>query len=250
MKKIVPFLTALFVCSMLTAQVVVTFQVDVTNYIAGGATIDPTGMRIAGNFSGRQGTAAGSPMPDWSPSVPSCGMTAQANNVYQSVVTFPNNVIGQQLQYIFVNGNFGAQEGISANNDFVSEGCGMIATVQGTPFTVRTLNIPQMATTKLFCFDSCYSCAGSGVGINEINVSDLNVSPNPSADNVTFSFATNASQVEIALYDLMGKKVSSRAFETTALNVVDFSLAQLQPGTYVYQVVAEGQTTTGRIIKQ
>jgi hypothetical protein len=250
MKKIVPFLTALFVCSMLTAQVAVTFQVDVTNYIAGGNTIDASGMRIAGNFSGRQGTAAGSPMPDWSPSVPSCSMTAQANNVWQCVVTFPNNVIGQQLQYIFVNGNFGAQEGLSPNNEFVSEGCGMIASVQGAPFTVRTLNIPQIATTKLFCFDSCYSCAGSGVGINEINVSDLNVSPNPSADNVTFSFATNASQVEIALYDLMGKKVSSRAFETTALNVVDFSLAHLQAGTYVYKVTAAGNVVTGKLLKK
>ena len=250
MNKIVPFLTALFICSMLTAQVAVTFQVDVTNYIASGIAIDASGMRIAGNFSSRQGTSGGAPMADWSPTVASCGMTAQANNVWQSVVTFPNSVIGQQLQYIFVNGNFGAQEGISANNEFVSEGCGMITTVQGTPFTVRTLNIPQTATTKLFCFDSCYSCAGSGVGINEINVSDVNVSPNPSADNVTFSFATNAPQVEIVLFDLMGKKVSSKAYATTAFNVVDFSLAQLQAGTYVYQVLAEGQTTTGRIIKQ
>ena len=47
MKKVFTLISALFLGFAVTAQTVVTFQVDVTNYVAGGATIDPTGMRVS-----------------------------------------------------------------------------------------------------------------------------------------------------------------------------------------------------------
>jgi hypothetical protein len=250
MKKVITLIPVFLIAAFASAQVAVTFQVDVTNYIAGGATIDGSGMRVAGNFSARQGTVGGSPMPDWSPTTSACAMTAQANNIWQTVVNFPNNSVGQQLQYIFVNGNFGQQEGLSANNQFVSEGCGMLATVLGSPVTIRTLLIPQMATTKLFCFDSCYSCAGSGVGLNESAIANLTVAPNPSNDVVTFSFGTLSNAAEITLFDLSGKVVASRKVNTTAFNVIDFSIANLTSGSYMYQIEAEGSVVAGKLMKK
>ena len=67
MKKMFTLLSALFIGAMATAQVTVTFQVDVTNYVAGGATLDATGIRVGGNFSAMGGQANGGPMADWSP---------------------------------------------------------------------------------------------------------------------------------------------------------------------------------------
>ena len=38
------------------AQVTITFKVDVTNYLAGGATVGANGFRVGGNFADQAGT--------------------------------------------------------------------------------------------------------------------------------------------------------------------------------------------------
>lgn len=242
MKKVFTLISALFLGFAVTAQTVVTFQVDVTNYIAGGATIDPTGMRVAGNFSARQGTVGGSPMADWSPTVATSAMTALANNVWQIAVTFPAANAGDTLLYKFVNGNWGMNEGVPA-----LAGCGL---GDGFGGFNRVLVIPDANQTKAYCYDSCYSCTGSGVGLMENAIADLMVSPNPSSDMVTFSFGTSANAAVITLFDLSGKVVASRKVNTTALNVVDFSIANLSSGSYMYQVEANGSVVTGKLMKK
>lgn len=242
MKKVFTLISALFIGLAAMAQSTVTFQVDVTNYIAGGATIDGTGMRIAGNFSARQGTVGGSPMADWSPTVATSAMTALANNMWEIVVDFPAATVGDTLLYKFVNGNWGMNEGVPA-----LEACGL---GDGFGGFNRVLVIPAANQTKSYCYDSCYSCAGSGVGLNESAIANLSVSPNPSSDMVTFSFGTSANAAVITLFDLSGKVVASRNVNTTALNVVEFSIANLSSGSYMYQVEANGSVVTGKLMKK
>jgi hypothetical protein len=112
------------------------------------------------------------------------------------------------------------------------------------------LVIPAANQTKSYCYDSCYSCAGSGVGLNESAIANVSVSPNPSNDVVTFSFGTSSNAAVITLFDLSGKVVASRKVNTTALNVIDFSIANLTSGSYMYQIEANGSVVTGKLMKK
>jgi hypothetical protein len=241
MKKMFTLLSALFIGAMATAQVTVTFQVDVTNYVAGGATLDATGMRVAGNFSGRQGTVGGTAMADWSPTVATSAMTDNGNGIWEIVVDFPAAVIGDTLQYKFVNGNWGMNEGNPA-----LENCGI---GDGFGGFNRVLAIPSTNQIKLYCYDSCYSCTGSGVGLNQNAITSLEVAPNPSMDVVTFKFNSNANTAEIVLFDLSGKVVATKSVVTGAENSVEISTANLMAGSYLYQVKAAGNVVTGKLMK-
>lgn len=242
MKKMFTLLSALFIGAMATAQVTVTFQVDVTNYVAGGATLDATGMRVAGNFSGRQGTVGGTAMADWSPTVATSAMTDNGNGIWEIVVDFPAAVVGDTLLYKFVNGNWGMNEGNPAlENCGVGDGFGAFN---------RALAIPASNQIKLYCYDSCYSCAGSGVGLNQNVITSLEVAPNPSMDVVTFKFNSNANTAEIVLFDLSGKVVATKSVVTGAENSVEISTANLMAGSYLYQVKAAGNVVTGKLMKK
>jgi hypothetical protein len=54
----------------------------------------------------------------------------------------------------------------------------------------------------------------------------------------------------ITLFDLSGKVVASRKVNTTALNVIDFSIANLTSGSYMYQIEANGSVVTGKLMKK
>jgi Secretion system C-terminal sorting domain len=244
MKKMFTLLSALFIGAMATAQVTVTFQVDVTNYVAGGATLDATGMRVAGNFSGRQGTVGGTAMADWSPTALTSEMTDLGNNIWEIAVDFPAAVFGDTLLYKFVNGNWGIN---SNEGNAALENCGVEDGFEGFN---RVLAIPSTNQIKLYCYDSCYSCTGSGVGLNQNAITSLEVAPNPSMDVVTFKFNSNANTAEIVLFDLSGKVVATKSVVTGAENSIEISTANLMAGSYLYQVNAAGNVVTGKLMKK
>ena len=244
MKKMFTLLSALFIGAMATAQVTVTFQVDVTNYVAGGAILDATGMRVAGNFSTRQGTVAGAAMADWSPTFATSAMTDNGNGIWEVVVDFPTAVVGDTLLYKFVNGNWGM--GMNEGNPALAN-CGV---GDGFGGFNRALAIPASNQTKLYCYDSCYSCSGSGVGLNQNVITSLEVSPNPSIELVTFKFNSIANAAEIVLFDLSGKVVASKSVATGAQNSIEISTANLMAGSYLYQVKSAGSIVTGILMKK
>jgi hypothetical protein len=250
MKKTFTLLSALFLGWSISAQVAVTFQVDVSSYVSGGNTIDPSGIRFAGNFSARQATAGGTPMADWSPTVANSALTSIGNNIWQGVVTFPNNMIGQELNFIYVNGNFGMQEGTDPMSTIISSNCGETATILGTPLTVRSFIIPQTATTFRKCWDKCtYACNGSAAGVENQTISALTISPNPMNDVAVFSFTSNVEHVTVSILDLTGKVVAAKDVAAQMENNVEIATGHLLAGAYIYQVNAGGMMYSGMVVK-
>ena len=245
MKKMFTLLSALFIGAMATAQVTVTFQVDVTNYLASGVALDPTGIRVGGNFSSNGGQANGGPMADWSPTTATSAMTDMGNNVWQIVVDFPATAVDQTLLYKFINGNWGMNEGTDPANTIVAGGCGVD---DGSGNINRTMVIPGAATTVTYCWDACAASCSANLIDNAI--SNLVVSPNPANDVVTFNFNANATTAEIVLFDLSGKVVATKSVVTGSENAVEISTSNLMAGSYLYQVKAAGNVVTGKLMKK
>ena len=245
MKKMFTLLSALFIGAVATAQVTITFQVDVTNYLASGVTLDPTGIRVGGNFSTNGGQANGGPMADWSPTTATSAMTDMGNNVWQIVVDFPATAVDQTLLYKFINGNWGMNEGTDPANTIVAGGCGVD---DGSGNINRTMVIPGAATTVTYCWDACAASCSANLIDNAI--SNLVVSPNPANDLVTFNFNANATTAEIVLFDLSGKVVATKSVATGSENAVEISTSNLMAGSYLYQVKAAGNVVTGKLMKK
>ena len=245
MKKMFTLLSALFIGAVATAQVTVTFQVDVTNYLASGVALDPTGIRVGGNFSTNGGQANGGPMADWSPTTATSAMTDMGNNVWQIVVDFPATAVDQTLLYKFINGNWGMNEGTDPANTIVAGGCGVD---DGSGNINRTMVIPGAATTVTYCWDAC--AASCSANLNDNAISNLVVAPNPANDLVTFNFNANTSTAEILIFDLSGKVVATKSVVTGSENAVEISTSNLMAGSYLYQVKAAGNVVTGKLMKK
>lgn len=237
MKKIT---TVLFACASFFSfsQVNVTYQVDVTNYLASGASIAPNGLRVGGNF-----TTQGASVADWSPSDPSSAMTDLGGNLWSITVQYPAASIGNTQQYKFVNGDWGMNEGTDPGTTIAIDGCG---TDDGSGNINRTLIIPTSDLTVTFCWDSCSLCTATS-SLEENVFSALSVTPNPAVDVVTFDFGDAIGDVAIRIYDLSGKLVS--ATEATSVSS-DVNIAELHSGSYIYTVTtASGVSTSGKIVK-
>lgn len=246
MKRTFTLCAALFIGAVAMAQSTITFKVDITNYILDGATIDPTGIRIAGNFSTNGGTVTTGAMADWSPTTPTSGMTDLGNNIWSIDVTFPSTAVDETLLYKFVNGNWGMNEGTDAANTIASGGCG---TSDGaTPPNInRTLDIPAAATTLTYCWDNCTATCAAGLVENAI--SNVVVSPNPTTDVATVKFdLNNASDAIFTLFDLTGKVVMTKTVAAGVSNEIE--VASINAGTYFYNVKSGDNVATGKLIKR
>jgi hypothetical protein len=246
MKRTFTLCAALFIGAVAMAQSTVTFKVDITNYLAGGATLDPTGIRVAGTFSTNGGTVTAGAMADWSPTVATSALTDLGNNIWSIDVTFPSTAVDETLQYKFVNGNWGANEGTDPTNTIASGGCG--TTDGATPPNInRTLVIPAAATTLTYCWDQCTALCATGLDENAI--SNVVVSPNPTSDVATVKFdLNNASDAIFTLFDLTGKVVMTKTVTAGVSNAIE--VASINAGTYFYNVKAGDNVATGKLIKR
>ena len=122
MKKLLTLLFAAALSSVALAQTSVTFtvMVDVTDYVAGGATIAANGLRVGGTFGALGATSNGRTMADWNPTDSGSAMTNMGNNVWSKTITFPATAVGQNLLFKFVNGNWGTNEGTADTSLAVS----------------------------------------------------------------------------------------------------------------------------------
>jgi hypothetical protein len=237
MKKLITLLSMVVFGFAANSQVTVTYQVDITGYLAAGNTLSPNGIRVGGNFADNGATNA-----NWSPADASNAMTDQGNNIWSIDITYPTANVGGTQLYKFVNGDWGTNEGTDPANTIASGGCGID---DGGGNINRTLTIPSAATTVCFTWDACTSCAAS---LSENAISNVVVAPNPVNDVATFTFNTNGvNEVVVSIFDLAGKKVAGT---TATTNTVEINTAGLNAGSYIYQIQAGENTATGKLIKK
>ena len=228
MKKIFTILS-LALSTAAFSQVTVTYQVDITEYIAGGAELNANGIRVGGNF-----TTVGASIPDWTPSDAACAMTDLGNGLWSIAVTYPATSVGTTQLYKFVNGDWGTNEGV-ATSLIAEDGCG---TDDGGGNINRTLVIPSAAATYTFCWDKCAACISSIDEVNKVNVVAF---PNPATDVVNFQI--DATDYVITLTDLAGKMVATSTTST-------IEMSGLSSGAYLYKVVTNNGTATGKVTKK
>ncbi len=244
MKKTVTLFASMFIGVLAFAQMSVTYRVDISDYVAGGATVDPTGMRLAGNFSTTIGSAGGTPMAEWSPTIGNAAMTDMGGNIWSLVVNYPASSVGVMQQFLFINGNWGANEGLDPLNTIVSAGCG---NVNASGQLTRTLELPSVSSTMTYCWNNCTAVCGAG--LSEMAVANVLVSPNPTSDIVNVKFdLKSASDATFTLVDLTGKVLMTKEVTSGISNAID--VAAITAGSYIYTISAGDNLVTGKLIKK
>ncbi len=80
-------------------------------------------------------------------------------------------------------------------------------------------------------------------GIDELNVSDIYISPNPTRDNVTVTMSSASASIEII--DAQGKLLRA----TQVVNGDKIDLSTYETGMYIFKITTENGTTIHRISK-
>ena len=225
------------------AQVSITHRVDVTDYLAGGATLDPTGIRIAGNFADAGATTGGVSLVNWSPTDAGSAMTdADGDNIWEITIDYPTS--GDTVYYKFVNGDWGADESVT---DTVCGGGGGFG-------SDRIFAIPSTSTGYTYCWASCTQCDGNPSSTNNINTSsNFSISPNPANENTTFNLTlTTNGLVNINIFDITGKFIDNvnNDFLSKGSHVIPYNTSNLNSGIYIYQIEAGKQLISGKLIKK
>ncbi|MFZ1634417.1 MAG: T9SS type A sorting domain-containing protein [Chitinophagales bacterium] len=253
MKKIYSFLSILFVTGALTAQVNVTYMVDITNYLAAGNTLGAGGIRIGGDFAATGGMNGATAMAAWTPSDPTCALTDMGSNVWSITVTYPTSSIGMTQPYKFVNNDWGTNEGTDAATTIATDGCG---TDDGGGNINRSQIIPDADVMLQYCWDACFKCDGSApevLGVENVNaISGVVVSPNPVSTNATISFnLTTGAEVSVSIMNMMGQEVLTvaNANEVAGNHAYSIDVTSLPAGNYVFRVIAGDAVTSGNIVK-
>ncbi|MEY4478383.1 MAG: hypothetical protein RL276_688 [Bacteroidota bacterium] len=246
MKKTLTLAAAL-VASAAFAQVSVTYKVDITDYLGGGATLGANGMRIGGNFAAQGATNGTNAMVDWSPSNQYSAMTDEGSNIWSITVTYPASAVGATQLYKFVNNDWGTNEGTTGTT-IASDSCGVD---DGGGNINRTLVIPSANAAFLFCYDRCYQCDGSSPALisEELEVAALTVAPNPTAGNVNVTFSARAAgTATVKVMNLLGQSVMvlDRAVEA-GVNTINADL-NVANGTYFVEVAVDGVKSVKRVV--
>jgi hypothetical protein len=69
------------------------------------------------------------------------------------------------------------------------------------------------------------------------------------SDATVFSFNSNVDKVTVSILDLTGKVVAIKEVAAQMENNVEIATGHLLAGAYIYQVNAEGNIVTGKLIK-
>ncbi|MEZ5015155.1 MAG: T9SS type A sorting domain-containing protein [Chitinophagales bacterium] len=228
-----------------SVPITVTYQVDVTNYLAAGNLIDPTGIRVAGNFGDFGATSGGNNMLNWNPTDVASGMAYLGSNIWSIQVIYPGESEGQSQYYKFVNGDWGMNEGTDPENTIAIDGCGVD---DGGGNINRLLNIPATSTLYTYCWDRCEAnCPVIEATDDMFAVSGLTVFPNPAKDNISVQYQLPvAGYVNIHITDLQGNDVYVRegVAASAGYNVFQCGLQNISSGLYLLHIDSHGAIRT------
>ncbi len=260
MKKLLTLLFAAALSTVAMAQTTVTFtvMVDVTDYVAGGATIAANGLRVGGTFADLGATSNGLTMANWNPTDTGSAMTDMGNNVWSKSITFPATAVGQNLFFKFVNGNWGMNEG-TADTAIAADGCGVN---DGSGNINRLVPIAPLPLTVKFCWDKCFQCDGSSPIITSSirsltqSIKSLSVYPNPFNGEMNISYEnTRSSKVSVEIVNLLGQSIKSlyngqqtAGQHELVWDATSTSGAKVPFGTYFVRQVVDGKTSVKKVI--
>lgn len=89
----------------------------------------------------------------------------------------------------------------------------------------------------------------ANAGVNELEVQNLSVYPNPASDVINVSFEGNNSDYEITLTDLQGRTVSTMNISNASgLQTATFSTSDIAKGSYLINVYSNGVKTSKNVI--
>ena len=146
----------------------ITYEVDINDYLAGGNTLAPNGIRIAGDFGTNGALSSGLSMVDWNPTDISGAMSdPDGDNIWSITIDYGSSTTGTQY-YKFVNGDWGGDESVS---DTVCGGAGGFG-------SDRFFNIPLNDTTVCYKWGNCSSCGSqpsSGDSLTLTGIMDFTV---------------------------------------------------------------------------
>ena len=182
-------LFAAFIALNANAQVDVTFQVDMTDYLKVTGNKLQT-IKVAGTFGGTNAKSGTVALVDWTPpSTPKFAVTATGKNIWSTKITFPNASKGTDLFFKFLNtaDTWGAcgvdQECFDATVANVDK-----CTQNAGDFN-RLLKIPTANTTVCFKWNTCAACGS--VNTQDLALdADVTVSPNPATESMLLTIAT------------------------------------------------------------
>jgi subtilisin family serine protease len=87
----------------------------------------------------------------------------------------------------------------------------------------------------------------SGLGVNDFSKESVFLYPNPVNDFSTVSFSGNFDKGVFQVYTILGQKIMEQTITSASPTI---SLKALQSGVYIYKMDYNGNTKTGKLIKQ
>jgi hypothetical protein len=240
MKKIYMSLVAVMAAFVLNAQVNVTFQVDMADYLKiAGNTLKT--VKIAGQFGAQNATAKGVAMVDWDPkAAPVFTKVAGSANTWQTVITFPAAAKGQKLAYKFLNtaDSWGACGTDQECMDATATTCSNQPNDDN-----RLLTIPTANTVAGYKWGTCTKLS---VGVGELLLDNkVSISPNPANDQINVAIE-GTSTYTVELTSLTGQVLSS--VQNVTNNAV-IERNDIAAGLYFVVIrSAEGKFQTQKVI--
>jgi hypothetical protein len=113
-------------------------------------------------------------------------------------------------------------------------------------YTATTNGDYAVIVTQNGCTDTSLCVNITGIGINELSGSTINIYPNPTNDILNISIGKNVVN-KITLSDSQGKLVYSL---TTMKKLITIDLKETSKGVYFLQVQGENEVNTYKIVKQ
>jgi len=102
------------------------------------------------------------------------------------------------------------------------------------------ITVPALSTTAVLL-------AEAPTGISELNNgnSEIKIFPNPAKDNINVSLSPNIiGQTEIAVYDMMGRKIINSLVDYNGYSLLSFDITTLEIGVYFFSIKNKHNTST------
>ena len=146
------------------------------------------------------------------------------NLTWETTLNFP---VGDTIEFKYSADNWSIEESLDPNDSCTN---GDINT------TVRRLVIPNQDTIlPAVCWSSCDTCLPLPLSSNTIHDSPILVFPNPVIDELNIQHRDNLNIEKVIIYDSRGRLIR----EEVSTN---FSLKELNRGTYIISIVYDGKT--------